>query len=203
MLASMAAHQAVTTTPRRPPTHARKGTVSQYLTLEIFVMLFEIPLADGRIVYMDGAENGVYSIVWVCPQKFYALWHDSQRLDIKGTRKKYHHAEAVFKNCINSPVEMFSAGIFDYENDGTLKIKLNDGITRTTWLLNNNAHCFPLLCSLSDLPTFLQHVSTQSSLSPIESKSPQSGQERGKGPGAGKGLFGRLKSFFKVNKNAS
>lgn len=126
-------------------------------------MIFEIPLLDGRIVYMQGEESDIESIIFVPASNFYSIWHDSQKLDKAVTAKKYSEAEKAFLKSRQYPVPVVFAGIFDYDQKGYLQIKLDDGITRTSWLIKNYAQSFPLACSRSQVGTFERELSTKCS----------------------------------------
>lgn len=125
-------------------------------------MVFEIPLLDGRIVYMQGKESEFESIVFVSASKFFSIWHNSQKLDQVVTAQKYPEAESAFLESKKYPVPIVSAGIFDYDQKGYMQVKLTDGITRTSWLIDNKAQSFPLACSRSQVGIFERELSTNS-----------------------------------------
>lgn len=136
-------------------------------------MCFQIPLADGRVVYMKKPESNLYSVVWVYSEKFLTIWDENQKNDINTTLKKYKNVEEIFNQSIIYPVNYIYGGIVNlkrglspkcisfmiqkfpfwirktiYSIFPTRKVfRFDDGITRATWLINNGAQSFPIACS--------------------------------------------------------
>jgi hypothetical protein len=111
--------------------------------------IFEIPLESGRIVYMKfdlhSTKDAERTVICFDPRRFLRAWGnypyalgnpDSWRNDYK-----FHYAEDGFSFGISNPVPLaFVGGLIDG------KIKLDNGITRTMWLLANGAKYFPMDC---------------------------------------------------------
>lgn len=138
-------------------------------------MRFEIPLADGRTVYMKDPGSALYAVVWVSSEKFLKIWDSSQKNDVARTQKKYPDIELCFAQSAHYPVHFIDGGIVRLQPALIAKINLflirnnypvsfreklavffkygkrvfrfNDGITRATWLINNEAQSFPVACS--------------------------------------------------------
>lgn len=138
-------------------------------------MFFEIPLLDGRIAYMKKPEKDFYCVVWVSTERFLTIWDKNQKNDTHTTQKKYNEVDDIFKKSSISPVDYIHGGIVNlkrgissqvtsfmiknfcpsvrniiYKIFPTQKVfRFDDGITRTTWLINNGAQYFPVCCSPS------------------------------------------------------
>ena len=136
-------------------------------------MCFQIPLADGRVVYMKKPESNLYSVVWVSSEKFLTIWDKKQKNDINTTLKKYKGVEDIFNQSIIYHVDYIYGGIVNFKRGlspkyisfmiqkfplwlretiysilPTCKIfRFDDGITRASWLINNGAQSFPIACS--------------------------------------------------------
>lgn len=163
-------------------------------------MRFEIPIADGRMAYMTGDEDSSTAIVWVPADIFSKLWHPSQKFDVVRTQERYPDAENAFQNSAQYPVPVAIASIYDYDGHSRASIKLDNGITRTTWLLDHGACSFPVACSPSQVDDFLKLSSTNPSDSLDESNLP--GQGRGKRAPC-HGISAKLRSLFRLTKKAS
>lgn len=138
-------------------------------------MCFEIPLLDGRVVYMKRPESDLYAVVWVSAEKFLKIWEPRQKNDIIRTCEKYEDIELCFAQSMTYPVHFIDGDIIKLKcglsekffsfliHNFPLSIRkiiygilphykvfrFDDGITRATWLINNGAQFFPIACSPS------------------------------------------------------
>lgn len=115
-------------------------------------MLFEIPLADGSVVYMEGSDSSVETVVCVSTEKFWKIWRPSLR-DDRGPSTEYAKKYAKVSACFNQshliPVALPEVGdLINYEKGNpTLTLGMVDGATRIQWLFDHGAASFPVLSS--------------------------------------------------------
>lgn len=120
-------------------------------------LVFEIPIFDGSFVYMRHlliADTESY-IVLLDTQKFIRAWRqstDDYRFPgyhlgneaLWRRDRKFHEAENGFKHGKRNPVpvgtEIYCSGRSPHCQFGFI-----DGVTRTIWLLANNATYFPVV----------------------------------------------------------
>lgn len=123
-------------------------------------IVFTVPLPEMEPVFMStkiaeyGLEN--FGIVIVDAQKFMRLW----RADPRGRQRhlangnpatwaidtKYHFANDMFSEGRENPVPLANVG---FSSEETAYITINDGITRTIWLLTHGCAAFPVWCRAS------------------------------------------------------
>lgn len=111
--------------------------------------ILKIPLHKNRIVYMFlPCIHSLYSesVVIVDPQKFKQVWGGDYS-DCSPNEwmkdKNYANIEYLFMNSSKSPVKLQEIGAM--KQDG--KFYFVDGITRTIWLLANDASYIAFRCS--------------------------------------------------------
>lgn len=88
-------------------------------------MSFEIPLMDGRTVYMCesslvNAES--HEIVWIPAELFKKIWKDEpyckespeQWVDIEHHKKKYANTDEHFRKGLSSPVPLADVSVYLY-----------------------------------------------------------------------------------------
>ena len=122
-------------------------------------IIFRMKTRDQKAVYMrypqhfENIANQENMIVIVEAQKFLPLWQRSPYAVDKNTcagdeskwRKdyKFHLAENGFAKSMDSPVPLADVNV--HIKDGEISCSLNDGMTRTLWLLANGIKEFPVL----------------------------------------------------------
>ena len=116
-------------------------------------ILISIDLKTERTVYMYGNENESYSLVWISSKRLMEIWHPSQRDDYLRTRQKMHGAAACFEQCEEWPVLLANVSIGEFDI-GKRSLKFNDGITRTSWLIEQGVKSIPLLCTHDSVDEF-------------------------------------------------
>lgn len=133
------------------------------------ILLFEIPIADNQVVYM---EQAIYKrpfcdeyIVILDTQKFIHAWQQSKNDAIipnyhLGDKQLWRNdsgfaeTEAMFKRGKAHPHQVIH-GVFYQDNDG---IGFSDSITRTIWLLANDAEYLPVATRTLQKAQVLQQV---------------------------------------------
>ncbi len=126
-------------------------------------MIFEVPLPDGRIVYMCSScseTSEICRVVWFDAKVFWSLWKD-QDLDILSIENMKEYTKfpnptpalqgtgEAFAQSAKHPVPVASFGNFGYTYAN--RVVLAGGRVRTMWLLVNGATAFPIECSPLDL----------------------------------------------------
>lgn len=112
-------------------------------------MIYEIPIANDEVVYMQGTSCNVNTVVIVSADKFWELWDAQERVDSARESKENSDADKCFKQSKQYPVPLAEAGdLFDYEPP-KLSLKMVSGITRLQWLYHKKATWFPVLSSHS------------------------------------------------------
>ncbi len=135
--------------------------------------IVEINLNDDKKVYMSFTEYQKESLVLVDTKKFLELWKkdnkhtDLSHGDAKVWESDYKYSEAAdgFSHGLENPVPLanvsiesfikstpiytrvffFFKNIAYYQKEKVEYLAIGNGITRTIWLLNNGAKCFPVL----------------------------------------------------------
>lgn len=120
--------------------------------------VWEIEISGGRKCYMSaqgGYPDSTDCVVWVDGDRFYEAWRRSSRdagsrtQFIVGERSelhrdyKFHWAAACFEQSRASPVPLAQV-CANPPGSGFESICFTDGITRTIWLLANEAIAFPM-----------------------------------------------------------
>ena len=122
-------------------------------------IIFRMKTRDQKAVYMrypqhfENIANQENMIVIVEAQKFLPLWQRSPYAvdqnacagDESKWRKdyKFHLAENGFAKSMDSPIPLADVNV--HIKDGEISCSLNDGMTRTLWLLANGVEEFPIL----------------------------------------------------------
>jgi hypothetical protein len=127
--------------------------------------VYRVYIEKNNCVYMRVDETPYYNneryVVIVHAIDFYKKWkrmeHEeiNHNIYIKITEhetEKYKDAENGFSKGIDDPVPLATV---EYDNN----IGFINGITRTEWLLNNGAICFPLECSKRSAINFYNNLS--------------------------------------------
>lgn len=117
-------------------------------------MIFKIQLHDESYVYMRGDTSLFYGIAVVSSDLFSKYWDYSQKLDCNyetHNAEKWSAASTSFAQSCTFPVPLaVIGGVFKY-SDAKTTIRLDDGITRTHWLIQHGAIELPVYCCPSAL----------------------------------------------------
>ena len=112
-------------------------------------MIYKIYIKSKNCVFMYGEDNIYFSVLKICSNKLKSIWDPRQMNDRSNETwyvNKYNKTEECFLKSSLYPVPMpIIGGIHDYGTDSRI-MRFNDGITRVHWLIDHEAHYFPLLC---------------------------------------------------------
>jgi len=131
--------------------------------------IFELLIEKNKIIYMSANctnfMNDKRYIVVVESNKFLTLWQNEENpIDKKlnyGNKstwrmdKKYDEAEYGFSFGKVNPVPLANIVCAINNKNNLPYIAINDGITRTIWLLTNEVKYFPVECHSFDIAQLL------------------------------------------------
>ena len=122
-------------------------------------LAWRIPMRDGSEVFMSVTSGHTDDTLFVVPvdaAAFYRTWlaatlRNPERPD--GCRLvsempedyKYRHAVEGFSHGEKNPVPLARVGVLT--EDGAVDVRFTDGVTRSYWLLANDATAFPVVVS--------------------------------------------------------
>ncbi len=122
-------------------------------------MIFEIPLANGKIVYMKGEESEFYSIVVVDTDKFLKFWDpDESKVHLPKDAPKYVNASLAFEQSREYPVPLSEVGGPLVYKEPEMNFRMVDGTTRLQYLIDNGVSKFPVYIPPSSREWFLANI---------------------------------------------